>query len=78
MVEDNGVVGGVGTQVAAALAAAGVPTRVESFGIPQRFVDHASRPEVLEDIGLTAQEVSRRVVELVARQDAALADVTLD
>jgi 1-deoxy-D-xylulose-5-phosphate synthase len=78
VVEDNGVVGGVGTQVAAALARAGVPTRVESFGIPQRFVDHAARAEVLEEVGLTAQEVSRRVVELVARQDAALADVTLD
>jgi 1-deoxy-D-xylulose-5-phosphate synthase len=78
VVEDNGVVGGVGTQVAAALVRAGVPTRVESFGIPQRFIDHAARAEVLEEIGLTAQEVSRRVVELVARQDAALADVSLD
>jgi hypothetical protein len=32
---------------------------------------------VLEEIGLTAQELSRRVVELVARQEAAL-EVTLD
>jgi 1-deoxy-D-xylulose-5-phosphate synthase len=78
VVEDNGVVGGVGTQVAAALAAAGVPVPVRSFGIPQRFIDHAARAEVLEEIGLTAQEVSRRVVELVARQEPALADVTLD
>jgi 1-deoxy-D-xylulose-5-phosphate synthase len=78
VVEDNGVVGGVGTQVTAALAAAGVPVPVRTFGIPQRFIDHGVRPEVLEEVGLTAQEVSRRVVEQVARQEATLADVTLD
>ncbi len=79
VVEDNGVVGGVGTQVATALTEAGVPVPVRSFGIPQRFLDHAERDEILEEVGLTAQELSRRVVELVARQEAALvADVSLD
>jgi 1-deoxy-D-xylulose-5-phosphate synthase len=78
VVEDNGVVGGVGTQVTAALGEAGVPVPVRSFGIPQRFLDHASREEVLEEIGLTAQELSRRVVELVARQEAAPSEVILD
>jgi 1-deoxy-D-xylulose-5-phosphate synthase len=77
VVEDNGVVGGIGSQVTAALGEAGVPVTVRSFGIPQRFIDHAERSQVLEEIGLTAQELSRRVVELVARQEAAL-EVTLD
>ena len=69
VVEDNGVAGGIGTQVAAALRASRVPTAVRGFGIPQQFLDHASRPQVLEQIGLTAQEVSREVVEHFARQE---------
>ena len=75
VLEDNGVAGGVGTQVAAALAAARVPTRVRSFGIPQQFLDHASRSQVLEKVGLTAQEVSREVVEYFARQAALSVEV---
>jgi 1-deoxy-D-xylulose-5-phosphate synthase len=76
VLEDGGVAGGVGAQVAAALRHRRVPTPLRSFGIPQQFLDHASRAQVLEQIGLTAQEVSREVVEHFARQEAALADLT--
>jgi 1-deoxy-D-xylulose-5-phosphate synthase len=72
VLEDNGVAGGVATQVAAALRASRVPTALRGFGIPQRFLDHASRAQVLEQIGLSAQEVSREVVEHFARQEANL------
>jgi 1-deoxy-D-xylulose-5-phosphate synthase len=72
VVEDNGVAGGVCTQVAAALRAAKVPTAVQGFGIPQEFLDHASRAQVFEQIGLTVQDVSREVVEHFARQEATL------
>ncbi|WP_285598384.1 1-deoxy-D-xylulose-5-phosphate synthase [Kineosporia sp. NBRC 101731] len=76
VVEDNGVAGGIGAQVAAALAQARVPTAVRSFGIPQEFLDHASRAQVLEQVGLTAQEVSREVVEHFSRQsETAMEDV---
>jgi 1-deoxy-D-xylulose-5-phosphate synthase len=69
VVEDNGVAGGIGSRVAAVLADHRVPTSVRSFGLPQEFLDHASRGEVLEQVGLTAQEVSRNVVEHFARQE---------
>ncbi len=36
--------------------------------IPQQFLDHASRAQVLEQVGLTAQQVSRDVVEHFSRQ----------
>ena len=42
-----------------------VPAR--DLGIPQRFLDHGTRAEVNAEIGLTAQEVARKVVEMVAR-----------
>jgi len=75
VVEDNGVAGGIGTQVTAALRASRVPTAVRGFGIPQQFLDHASRAQVLERFGLTAQEVSREVVEHFARQEATMAEL---
>jgi 1-deoxy-D-xylulose-5-phosphate synthase len=75
VVEDNGVAGGVTTQVAAALRAHRVPTAVHGFGIPQQFLQHASRAQVLEQVGLTAQDISRDVVEYFSRQEAALADI---
>jgi 1-deoxy-D-xylulose-5-phosphate synthase len=75
VVEDNGIAGGVTTAVATALRAVRVPTVVQGFGIPQQFLDHASRAQVLEQIGLTAQEVSREVVEHFAGQEATLAEL---
>ena len=68
-VEDNGRVGGIGSLVSQALRDADVDVPLRDMGIPQRFLDHASRAEVLTEIGLTAQEVARRVVETVARLD---------
>ena len=68
-VEDNGRVGGVGSLVAQALRDADVDVPLRDMGIPQRFLDHATRAQVLAEIGLTPQEVARRVVETVARLD---------
>ncbi len=78
VVEDNGRAGGIATAVQQSLSDAGVLTPVRGFGIPQEFLDHARRPEVLERIGLTAQDVSRQVVEAVARIDARLEGVDLN
>ena len=68
-VEDNGRVGGVGSLVSQALRDADVDVPARDLGIPQRFLDHASRAQTLADIGLTAQDVARRVIETMARLD---------
>jgi len=68
-VEDNGRVGGVGALVSQALRDADVDVPTRDVGIPQRFLDHASRAQVLAEIGLTAQDVARKVVETMARLD---------
>ncbi|AUN40315.1 1-deoxy-D-xylulose-5-phosphate synthase [Tsukamurella tyrosinosolvens] len=59
--EDNGVAGGIGASVTAALQRAelDVPTRV--LGIEQSFLDHASRGEILTDLGLTPSEIAFRI-----------------
>jgi 1-deoxy-D-xylulose-5-phosphate synthase len=33
------------------------------FGIPKRFLDHASRGQVLEEIGLTADPIASSLLE---------------
>jgi len=71
-VEDNGRTGGVGASVSQALRDADVDVPARDLGIPRRFLDHGSRAQVSAEVGLTAQEVARRVVETVARIDGAL------
>ena len=58
VIEDNLVSGGVGAALSLALREAGVDAPVHVHGIPKRFLDHASRGEVLEQIGLTADAVA--------------------
>ncbi|WP_432031102.1 1-deoxy-D-xylulose-5-phosphate synthase [Streptomyces antibioticus] len=68
-VEDNSRVGGVGSAIAQTLRDAGVDVPLRDFGIPPRFLDHASRAEVMAEIGLTAPDIARQVTGLVARLD---------
>ncbi|MDQ2756646.1 MAG: 1-deoxy-D-xylulose-5-phosphate synthase [Actinomycetota bacterium] len=58
VLEDNLVIGGVGSQVAYAVQQAGLSVPVHQHGIPKRFLDHASRGEVLEEIGLTPDAIA--------------------
>jgi 1-deoxy-D-xylulose-5-phosphate synthase len=66
-IEDNGRAGGAGATISQALRDADIDVPARDIGIPQRFLDHGSRAEVLAEIGLTAQEVALKVVEMVAR-----------
>ncbi|MGW0645632.1 MULTISPECIES: 1-deoxy-D-xylulose-5-phosphate synthase [Streptomyces] len=68
-VEDNSRAGGVGSAVSQALRDAGVDVPLRDFGIPPVFLDHASRGEVMADIGLTAPDIARQVTGLVAKLD---------
>jgi 1-deoxy-D-xylulose-5-phosphate synthase len=58
VIEDGVLAGGIGDQVAAALRANGIETPMVTFGIPREFLDHASRGQVLERIGLTPDTIA--------------------
>ncbi len=71
-VEDNGRAGGFGDAVARHLRDAGIDTPVRTFGLPQQFLPHGERGEVLADAGLTPQQLARAITEAVARITADL------
>jgi len=64
-IEDGIRVGGVGTRVRQVLREAGVDTAVDELGIPDEFIDHATREQILEDAGLTAAKIAHDVVAQV-------------
>ncbi|AUG80080.1 1-deoxy-D-xylulose-5-phosphate synthase [Kitasatospora sp. MMS16-BH015] len=66
-VEDNGRAGGVGSAIAQALRDAEVDVPLRDFGVPQEFLDHATRDEILNEIGLTAPAIAAKVAALVAK-----------
>jgi 1-deoxy-D-xylulose-5-phosphate synthase len=47
--------------VALALGDADVDVPVRRFGVPEQFLAHAKRAEVLADIGLTPVEIAGRI-----------------
>ncbi|WP_033824330.1 1-deoxy-D-xylulose-5-phosphate synthase [Kitasatospora sp. MBT63] len=66
-VEDNGRAGGVGSAVAQALRDGGVDTPLRELGIPQEFLNHAGRGEILEEIGLTGTGVAAQTAAFAKR-----------
>ncbi|MEU1026333.1 transketolase C-terminal domain-containing protein, partial [Streptomyces sp. NPDC005904] len=69
VVEDNSRAAGVGSAVALALGDAEVDVPVRRFGIPEQFLEHAKRGEVLADIGLTPVEIAGRISATLAAMD---------
>ncbi|MFD5318177.1 1-deoxy-D-xylulose-5-phosphate synthase [Streptomyces sp. NPDC127098] len=71
-VEDNSRAGGVGSAIAQALRDADVDVPLRDFGIPDRFLEHGTREEVLAAAGLTGPDIARQVTGLVARLEGPL------
>jgi 1-deoxy-D-xylulose-5-phosphate synthase len=67
--EDGVRSGGVGAAVTRVLADREVDTPSRELGIPAGFHPHGTRGEILADLGLTAQDVARQLIEWVSRLD---------
>ncbi|MET0860724.1 MAG: 1-deoxy-D-xylulose-5-phosphate synthase [Microbacterium sp.] len=64
-IEDGIRVGGIGTRVRQVLREAGVDTAVDELGLPDAFIDHATREQILEDAGLTPAKIAQDIVSQV-------------
>jgi 1-deoxy-D-xylulose-5-phosphate synthase len=59
--EDNAVAGGAGSGVAELLHAHGLTTPLLQLGLPDAFLEHASREELLAEAGLDAAGIERAI-----------------
>ncbi|WP_105036640.1 1-deoxy-D-xylulose-5-phosphate synthase [Cryobacterium aureum] len=64
-IEDGIRVGGIGTRIRQDLREAGVDTAVTELGLPDQFLDHGTRAQILDRVGLTPQAIARDVVAMV-------------
>jgi len=60
--EDNAVMGGAGSAVAELLAAEGIKLPIQHLGLPDAWLEHASREQVLAEAGLDAASVRAAVL----------------
>lgn len=65
-VEDNGVNGGIGSAVSALLRRNEIDVPCRDLGVPQEFQAHASRSQLLGEIGLTDQNIARQITGWIA------------
>jgi 1-deoxy-D-xylulose-5-phosphate synthase len=62
---EDGIEGrGVATTFEMLLRQSGSLRQVHSFGVPQEFIEHSKRNEILVDIGMTGGSIGRRLVAL--------------
>jgi len=54
---------GIGSSISEVFRDAGVLIPLHSIGVPLEFIEHSKRGEIMSDIGITAQNISRSVVE---------------
>jgi 1-deoxy-D-xylulose-5-phosphate synthase len=66
-VEDNGRAGGFGDAMCRLLRDHDVDTPARTFGLPQRFLEHGDRGQILDDLGLAPQHLARAITEAAAR-----------
>jgi 1-deoxy-D-xylulose-5-phosphate synthase len=59
--EDHAVQGGAGSAVAEYLQAGGPHRELLCLGVPDRWIEHASRAEQLVDCGLSADQITQRI-----------------
>ena len=63
VLEDGIRHGGIASTISELFRDAGLMVPIHSIGVPLEFIEHSKRGEVLNDLGITAQNITRSVVE---------------
>jgi 1-deoxy-D-xylulose-5-phosphate synthase len=64
-IEDGVKVGGIGTRIRQTLRASQIDTPLNELGLPDEFLEHASRNEILQRVGLDAKTIAQDIVAQV-------------
>jgi len=62
VLEDGIKHGGIASTLSEIFRENAVTTPIHSIGVPLEFIEHSKRNEILEDLGITAQNVARQLV----------------
>jgi len=62
-IEDNAVMGGAGSAVAELLAAQGLATPILHLGLPDLFIEHMTREQLLHEVGLDAAGIKAAILK---------------
>jgi 1-deoxy-D-xylulose-5-phosphate synthase len=62
ILEDGIKHGGIASSISELFREAGLNVAIHSIGVPLEFIEHSKRTEILEDLGITAQKISRDIV----------------
>lgn len=63
VLEDGIKHGGIASSISEMFRDAGLATPIHSIGIPLEFIEHSKRSEIMSDLGITAQNIARSIVE---------------
>ena len=63
VLEDGIRHGGIASSISEMFREAGLNVAIHSIGVPLEFIEHSKRAEILEDLGITVQKISRDIVE---------------
>ena len=63
VLEDGIKHGGIASSISEMFREAGLATLIHSIGVPLEFIEHSKRAEIMNDLGITAQNISRSIVE---------------
>ena len=64
-IEDGSIMGGAGSSIQEFCSREGINIKSILFGIPDKFIDHASREEMIEDAGLSANKIKSKLKKLL-------------
>ena len=64
-IEDGSVMGGAGSAVQEFCSRENIEIKSVLFGIPDTFIEHASRKEMLEEVGLTSKKIKSKIEDLL-------------
>ncbi|ASY17375.1 1-deoxy-D-xylulose-5-phosphate synthase [Candidatus Planktophila versatilis] len=62
VLEDGIKRAGIASSISEAFREAGLNVAIHSIGIPLEFIEHSKRSEILDDLGINAQRISRDIV----------------
>nr|WP_217345963.1 1-deoxy-D-xylulose-5-phosphate synthase [Noviherbaspirillum sp. L7-7A]MBV0880321.1 1-deoxy-D-xylulose-5-phosphate synthase [Noviherbaspirillum sp. L7-7A] len=71
-VEEGCIMGGAGSAVAEALAAAGVVKPLLQLGLPDKFIDHGDAPQLLAQCGLDAAGIAASIRQRLGKKEPRL------